>query len=61
MAMANAIAEPLEDILVAFLLIVKALRSQPGFINDMFIHEIEGFLEQDDLSPTMRKILSSLL
>jgi hypothetical protein len=60
-AMANPIADPLEDIIVAFLLIVKALRRQPGFNNDMFIHEIEGFLERDDLSPLKRTILSSLL
>lgn len=60
-AMVNAIAEPLGDIVVAFLLIVKVLRSQPGFNNDMFAHEIEVLLERDDLSPTQREILSSLL
>lgn len=60
-AMAKAIGEPLADIVVAFLLIVKALRSQPGFNDDMFMHEIKGILSREDLSPTRRNILSSLL
>jgi len=60
-AMASAIAEPLGDIAVAFLLIVKALRRQPGFNDDVFVCEIKALLEGDDLSKTRRDILSSLL
>jgi hypothetical protein len=60
-AMANAIAEPLGDIVVAFLLIVKTLRKQPGFNYDVFTREIEALLQSDDLSPTRRNILATLL
>jgi hypothetical protein len=60
-AMANAIAEPLGDIVVAFLLIVKTLRKQPGFNDDVFTREIEALLQSDDLSQTQRNILASLL
>ena len=60
-AMVKAIGEQLADHAVAFLVIVKALRSQPGFDNSIFMHEIKEILERDDLSPTQRNILSSLL
>jgi len=60
-AMANAIAEPLGDIVVALLLIVKTLRKQPGFNDDVFTREIEALLQSDDLSQTQRNILASLL
>ena len=60
-AMANAIAEPLGDIVVAFLLIVKTLRKQPGFNDDVFTREIEALLQSDNLSVTHRNILESLL
>ena len=58
---ANAIGDSLGDIVVGFLLIVKVLRLQPGFNNDMFSHEIDVLLERDGLSPTQRSILTSLL
>jgi len=53
--------EPLGDVIVAFLAIAQALKSQPSFDRTLFDAEIKRKLENSKFDSLSKKILESVL
>lgn len=60
-AMAEALGQPLAEVLGIFITVVNALREQPGFDDDRFVKSIQSLLSRNDLSEMQRAALSSLV
>jgi hypothetical protein len=58
---AKGMGEPLGDVIVAFLAIVQALKSQPSFDRALFDAEIRRTLKNTELQSLSKKILESIL
>ncbi len=58
---AKGMGEPLGDVIVAFLAIVQALKSQPSFDRALFDAEIKRALKNTELQSLSKKILESVL
>jgi hypothetical protein len=58
---AKGMGEPLGDVIVAFLAIAQALKSQPSFDRTLFDAEIKRKLENSKFDSLSKKILESVL
>jgi len=58
---AKGMGEPLGDVIVAFLAIAQALKSQPSFDRTLFDAEIKRKLENSKFDSPSKKILESVL
>ncbi len=59
--MAEAVGQPLGDVLVVFLALVNALRKQPGFAEARFQQEIQELLRRPWITDIQRQALQALL
>jgi hypothetical protein len=59
--MGTALGKPIAEILCIFLIVVNALRKQPGFDDSQFCAEIQALLLREDLSEIQRNALSTLI